>query len=52
VIGAMATSPVLIAEFIKQAPKDWSRKSLQIVPHTKVVNDILTSPTVVAAYYW
>ncbi len=50
--GDFATSPELIAEFIKQAPKDWSRKNLQVVLHTNVVNDIPGSPTVVAAYYW
>jgi hypothetical protein len=50
--GDFTTSPELIAEFIKQAPKDWSRKNLQIVLHTNVVNDIPASPTVVAAYYW
>jgi len=50
--GDFATSPELIAELIKQAPKDWSRKNLQVVLHTNVVNDIPASPTVVAAYYW
>jgi hypothetical protein len=50
--GDFAASPELIAELIKQAPKDWSRKNLQIVLHTNVVNDIPASPTVVAAYYW
>jgi hypothetical protein len=50
--GEFTTSPALIAEFAKQAPKDWSRKNLQIVLHTNVVNDIPGSPTVVASYYW
>jgi hypothetical protein len=50
--GDFTTNPELVAEFIKQAPKDWSRKSLQIVLHTNVVNDIPGSPTVVASYYW
>jgi hypothetical protein len=50
--GDFTTSPELIAEFIKQAPKDWSRKNLQIVLHTNVVNDIPGPPTVVASYYW
>ena len=50
--GDFTTSPELIAELIKQAPKDWSRKNLQVVLHTNVVNDIPGSPTVVAAYYW
>ena len=50
--GDFTTSPELIADFIKQAPKDWSRKNLQIVLHTNVVNDTPESPTVVASYYW
>jgi hypothetical protein len=50
--GDFITHPELVAEFIKQAPKDWSRKNLQIVLHTNVVNDIPGSPTVVASYYW
>ena len=50
--GDFITHPELVAEFIKQAPKDWSRKNLQIVLHTNVVNDIPGTPTVVASYYW
>jgi hypothetical protein len=50
--GEFATSPELIAEFAKQAPKDWNKKSLQLVLHTNVVNGIPTSPTLVAAHYW
>jgi hypothetical protein len=50
--GDFITNPELVAEFIKQSPKDWSRKNLQIVLHTNVVNDIPGSPTVVASYFW
>ena len=50
--GDFITNPDLVAEFTRQAPKDWSRKNLQIVLHTNVVNDIPGSPTVVASYYW
>jgi hypothetical protein len=50
--GDFIASPERITELIKQAPKDWSRKNLQIVLHTNVVNDIPGSPTVVASYYW
>jgi hypothetical protein len=46
------SNPQTIAELMKQAPKDWSRKSLQIVLHTNVVNGIPSSPTVVAVHYW
>jgi hypothetical protein len=50
--GDFTTNPALFAEFLKQEPKDWSRKNLQIVLHTNVVNDIPGPPTVVAAYSW
>ena len=50
--GDFITRPELVAEFMKQAPKDWSRKNLQIVLHTNVVNDIPESPTVVASHSW
>jgi hypothetical protein len=45
-------NPQLLADLIKQAPKDWSKKNLQIVLHTDVVNNIPGPPSVVAAYYW
>jgi hypothetical protein len=50
--GDFITNPELLSEIVQQAPKDWSRKNLQIVLHTNVVNDIPRSPTVVASYYW
>ena len=50
--GDFATNPQLIADFAKQAPKDWNKKNLQVVLHTNIVNEIPASPTVVAAYYW
>jgi hypothetical protein len=50
--GDFVTDPQLIGEFVKNAPKDWNRKNLQIVLHTNAVNDIPSSPTVVASYYW
>ncbi len=50
--GDFVTDPQLIADLTKQAPKDWTRKNVQVVLHTNVVNNIPSSPTVVAAYYW
>jgi hypothetical protein len=46
------TSPQLLDDFLKNAPKDWSSKSMQIVLQTKVVNNIPTSPSVVVSRYW
>ncbi len=50
--GDFVTDPQLFATFVKNAPKDWSKKNLQLVIHTNVVNDIPGSPTVVATYFW
>ena len=50
--GDFITNPQLIADLVRNAPKDWSRKNLQVVLHTNVVNDIPATPTVVAAHYW
>lgn len=50
--GDFVTDPQLIADLIKQAPKDWTGKNVQIVLHTNVVNNIPSSPTVVAVHYW
>jgi hypothetical protein len=50
--GDFVTNPQMIADLIKQAPKDWHKKNLQVVLHTNVVNDIPGSLTVVATHYW
>jgi hypothetical protein len=50
--GDFATNPRLMAEFAKQAPKDWNKKNLQVVLRTTVVNGIPDPPTVVATHYW
>jgi hypothetical protein len=50
--GDFVTDPQLVADLIKRAPKDWTRKNVQVVLHTNVVNNIPNSPTVVAVHYW
>jgi hypothetical protein len=50
--GDFVSNPQLLVSLLKNAPKDWNRKNLQIVLHTDIVNDIPGTPTVVAAYYW
>jgi len=50
--GDFVTDPQLIAALVKQAPKDWTGKNLQVVLHTSVVNNIPSSPTVVAVHFW
>ncbi len=46
------TSPQEIRELIKSAPKTWASENVEFVLQTRVVNDIPTSPTVVAVHYW
>lgn len=50
--GNFVTNPQMIADLVQQAPKDWSRKNLQVVLHTNVTHDIPAPPTVVAVRYW
>jgi hypothetical protein len=47
--GEFVTNPRLIADFAKQAPKDWSKKNLQVVLHANVTNDVPDSPMIVAS---
>ncbi len=42
----------MINALLKQAPKDWARKNIQVVLHTSIVNSIPSTPTVVAVHYW
>ena len=46
------TSPQLLNDLLKDAPKDWKSKSMQVILQTKVENNIPTSPVVVATKYW
>jgi len=46
------TSQQGIREMIRQAPQAWTNKNLELVLQTKVVNDIPTTPTVVAVRTW
>jgi hypothetical protein len=46
------TSSQGIGELIRSVPKAWANKNLEFVLQTKVVNDIPTTPTVVAIRAW
>ena len=50
--GEFATNPQLIEDFVKNSPKDWNKKNLQVVLHTDVVNGIPSLPDVVAVHFW
>lgn len=46
------TSSEGIRELDRSAPRDWPNKNLELVLQTRVVNDIPTTPTVVAVRAW
>jgi hypothetical protein len=46
------TSPSALRDLLKAAPNAWKAKNMEFVLQTKVVNDIPTSPSVVAIRYW
>jgi hypothetical protein len=46
------TEPEQVRRLVLTAPADWATKNLQFVLQTKVVNDIPTSPVVVAFKSW
>ena len=46
------TDPQSIGKLAKSLPKDWENKSIEVVLHTSVKNQIPSTPDVVAAYSW
>lgn len=48
----LVTQPDLLAEALRNAPKDWKTKNLQFVVHVRVISGTPASPRVVAAYFW
>ena len=50
--GEFLTNPVYMETLAKQAPKDWSRKNIQVVIATKVINGNSGPPRVVDRYFW
>jgi hypothetical protein len=46
------TDPRSIAKLAKSLPKGWESKSIEVVLHTSVKNQIPSAPDVVATYCW
>jgi hypothetical protein len=46
------TDPHSIQALDRSLPKGWGKKNLQIVLHTKVINQVPTAPDVVTTYCW
>jgi hypothetical protein len=50
--GEFLTSPDLLAVLAAHAPRDWTRKNLQVLLHTKIVGDTPGPPSIVTTYFW
>jgi len=46
------TDPPSISKLVKSLPKGWENKSIEVVLHTSVKNQIPSAPDVVATYCW
>jgi len=50
--GELITNPDLLSEALRDAPRDWQTRNLQLVLHVKVISGAPTSPQVLKSYYW
>lgn len=50
--GEFVTNPRRIAELVKHAPTNWSKRNIQVVLHTRVVDGTSGSTDVVAVHFW
>ncbi len=50
--GEFLTNPSYFSEAVKQAPRDWSRKNMQIVISAKVMRETAGPPQVTAVDFW
>jgi hypothetical protein len=50
--GELISDPQYLAEALRTAPNDWSKRNMQIVVETKVTDTIPGPPQVVATYFW
>ncbi|MFY9725454.1 MAG: hypothetical protein WAJ87_08165, partial [Bryobacteraceae bacterium] len=50
--GEFLTSPQLMAGLAVNAPSDWPKKNLQVLLHTKIVDDTPGPPSIVKTYFW
>jgi len=50
--GEFLTSPQLLAALAVNAPSDWPKKNLQVLLHTKIVDDTPGPPSIVTTCFW
>ena len=48
----LVTREDLLSEALRNAPRDWPQKNLQLVLYMKVIADSPASPRVIAEHYW
>jgi hypothetical protein len=50
--GEFLTNPEYFAEAVKRAPRDWSRRNMQIVISAKIMKETAGPPQVLAVHFW
>jgi hypothetical protein len=50
--GEFLTSPQLMTALAANAPVDWPKKNLQVLLHTRIVDDTPGPPSIVTTYFW
>ena len=50
--GEFLTSPRLMAGLAVNAPGDWPKRNLQVLLHTKIVDDTPGPPSIVTTHFW
>jgi hypothetical protein len=50
--GEFLTSPKDMATLARDAPRDWQKKNVQILLHTRVVDETPGPPKIVTAHFW
>ncbi len=50
--GEFLTSPQLLAALAMKAPNDWPKRNLQVLLHTKIVDDTPGPPGIVTTHFW
>lgn len=52
VAAGFVLDPDLLADALRDAPKDWDRKNFQFVLHTKIIGNTPARPELVATHFW
>jgi hypothetical protein len=50
--GELISNPAYLDELLRTAPPEWSRKNMQAVVQTNVIDSVPGPPHVVASYFW